>query len=150
MRKFKSIEEKMAYYSVHPRKRDIWDIIGPPLRFLDKLIGRLIVIGTLGYGVYWGVKNGPEKVKEVKQAVVQNKDYQEIRESLRWAKDELKPLTPQQKAQREEAARIRRERIKEYQEMGIQVVPEYAKPGTKEFREEMEWRRKELYKGNGR
>ena len=44
--------------------------------------------------------------------------------------------------QTEEFHKNRKKRIQEYREMGIDPVVRYAEPGTKEYREELEYYRK--------
>lgn len=104
------------------------------------LVKRLALLGAIGYGTHWGYKNSATLKSFLKShsAPIQEVGHN-FKEGVGMIKDAMKDKNSNQT---KEFHKAQRKRIQEYREMGIDPVVRYAEPGTKEYREELEYYRK--------
>ncbi len=102
---------------------------------------RLALLGALGYGTHWGYKNS-STLKSVLSA--HSAPVQEVGHNFKAGVGMLKEtLSERSDSHRiEDYHRIRKKRIQEYQEMGIDPTIKYAEAGTKEYKNELDFYRK--------
>lgn len=105
---------------------------------------RLAFVGLIGYGAYQ-VKKNPETLKSFlkSRSTPIEQRAGRFKEGVGMIKDTFK------KDQHSESYHEqKRKRIKEYRDMGVDPVVRYAEPGTKEYREKLEFYRREgVFKG---
>ena len=100
---------------------------------------RLALVGLIGYGAHQ-VKKNPETLKSFlksRSAPIEQK-VSDFKEEMNMIKDTFKKDKNSERYHEQ-----RRKNIKEYRDMGIDPVVRYAESGTKEYREEMEYYRRE-------
>ena len=100
---------------------------------------RLAFVGLIGYGAHQ-VKKNPETLKSFlkSHSVPIEQRAGRFKDGVNMIKDTFKKDNSSEVYHEQ-----KRKHIKEYRDMGIDPVVRYAEPGTKEYREELEYYRKE-------
>ena len=101
---------------------------------------RLVLVGLIGYGTYWGSK--PENRQSVKSFLKSHSaPIEEVGRNFNEGVGMIKDTFKKDKNS-EAYHEQRRKHIEGYRKMGIDPVVKYAEAGTKEYREELDYYRK--------
>ena len=116
------------------------------IRQMWTLVKRLALITGLGYGIHWARKN-PETLKSFLKS--HTAPVEEIGKNFNEGLKTIKENAYTENDKSLEAYhRQRKKNIESYKKSGIDPVIKYAESGTKEYREELEFYRKEgLFNG---